>query len=160
MREQPRQEWIVFVNARTGGILSRYDNLSEAVRGTGLVFDPSPVTALDGHEALLSAKGNARRPPPKAYTLVTLEGLDGSGYLTGDKVTTAKTGERRVQRTDLQFMLRSHERGFEEVMVYYHLDAARRYLEKLGYRGTRQIFEEPVSANVNGTRDDNSWYSP
>jgi hypothetical protein len=57
-------------------------------------------------------------------------------------------------------MMRSHERGFEEAMVYYHVDSALRYLEQLGYRGTRAIFDEPVRANVNGTRDDNSWYSP
>jgi hypothetical protein len=159
-REQPRQEWIVYVNARSGSILSRYDNLAQAASGNAQVFDPSPVTALDGHAALLTAKGRARRPPQNAYTPVTLPGLDGRGFLTGEKVTTAPTGRRRVKRSDLQFLLRSHERGFEEVMVYYHVDAALRYLEKLGYRGTRAIFGAPVRANVNGTRDDNSWYSP
>ena len=159
-REQPRQEWIVYVNARTGSILSRYDNLSEATSGSAQVFDPSPVTALGDHAALLTATGKPRRPPPNAYSPVTLPGLDGRGFLTGEKVTTAPTGRRRVKRSDLQFLLRSHERGFEEVMVYYHVDAALRYLEKLGYRGTRAIFGARVRANVNGTRDDNSWYSP
>jgi hypothetical protein len=91
---------------------------------------------------------------------VTLPGLDGSGRLSGDKVTTAPTRASRIRRADLQFLLRSDQRGFEEVMVYYHVDAARRYLEGLGYRGARAIFREAVRANVNGTRDDNSWYSP
>ncbi len=159
-REKPRQEWIVYVNARTGALLSRYDNVASASKGAGQVFDPSPVTALGDHAALLTAKGKARRPPLNAYTQVTLQGLDGRGFLTGDKVTTAPTGKGRVKRADLQFMLCSHERGFEEVMVYFHVDAALRYLERLGYRGPRQIFASPVRANVTGTRDDNSWYSP
>jgi hypothetical protein len=61
---------------------------------------------------------------------------------------------------DRQFILRSHERGFEEVMVYYHVDSSVRYIERLGYNGTRAIFKSAVLANVNGTREDNSWYSP
>lgn len=159
-RHRPRQDWIVFVNARSGAILSRYDNLSEAADGLGLVFDPNPVTALGDHQLLLMSGRRVRRPPPVAYKQVRLPGLDGSGTLSGQKVTTAPTRATRIRRANLQFLLRSHERGFEEVMVYYHVDAARRYLESVGYRGARAIFRGPVRANVNGTRDDNSWYSP
>lgn len=159
-RARPRQEWIVYVNARSGAILSRYDNLAEAAAGNALVFDPSPVTALGDHKSLLIDKKRARRPPPEAYRRVTLKGLDGRGFLTGKKVTTAPTGKRRVRRSDLKFLLRSHERGFEEVMVYHHVDTALRFLEKLGYKGARALFRKPVRANVNGTREDNSWYSP
>ena len=159
-RHQPREDWIVFVNARTGGILSRYDNLSEAREGIGQVFDPNPVTALGDYRLLLTPKNRPRQPPPVAYKQVTLPGLDGSGTLSGEHVTTAPTRAPRIRRTDLRFMVASHERGFEEVMVYYHVDAACRYLESLGYSGPRRIFDQPVRANVNGTRDDNSWYSP
>jgi hypothetical protein len=159
-RHKPREEWIIFVNAHSGAILSRYDNLSEAKDGAGLVFDPNPVTALGDYPLLLKSGKRVRRPPPVAYKQVTLPGLDGSGTLSGENVTTAPTRKTRIRRANLQFLLRSGERGFEEVMVYYHVDAARRYLESLGYRGARAIFREAVRANVNGTRDDNSWYSP
>lgn len=159
-REKPREEWIVYVNARTGALLSRYDNLAEAANGQAQVFDPNPVTALGDHALLLTPNKRARRPPPVAYRQVSLAGLDGSGTLSGEKVTTAPTKAPRIRRTDLQFVLRSHEPGFEEVMVYYHVDTALRYLEQLGYRGTRAIFRQPMRVNVNGTRDDNSWYSP
>ena len=159
-RARPKQEWLVYVNARSGGILSRYDNLAQARAARGLVFDPSPVTALGGHETLLIDRKRVRRPPPEAYREVTLEGLDRSGFLAGRNVTTAPTGKRRVRHRDRQFLLRSHERGFEEVMVYHHVDAALRYLAELGYRGPRALFRKPVRANVNGTREDNSWYSP
>ena len=160
IRASPREEWIVYVSALNGAILNRYDNLAQAMRGRGQVFDPSPVTVLGDDALLLNEKRKPRRPPPVAYREVVLEGLDGGGTLSGEKVTTAPTRDMRVRRQDLQFSLRSHEHGFEEVMVYYHVDSALRYLEQLGYKGARAIFREPVKANVNGTRDDNSWYSP
>ncbi len=159
-RAKPREEWIVYVSARTGALLSRYDNLAEASTGRAMVFDPSPVTALDGYTDLLTASQHARHPPLRAYREVTLLGLDGKGYLSGDKVSTAPTHPSRVRRRDLDFEMRSHEAGFEEVMVYYHVDSALRYLERLGLRGKRAVFRSPMRANVNGTRDDNSWYSP
>ena len=84
----------------------------------------------------------------RGYVTVHMD-RSGRGYLS-----------KRVRKHDLQFSLRSHEHGFEEVMVYYHVDSALRYLAQLGYNGARAIFREPVKANVNGTRDDNSWYSP
>src|SRR5690242_9738823 len=41
VRHKPREEWIVYVNARTGRLLSSYDNLAEARAARGMVFDPS-----------------------------------------------------------------------------------------------------------------------
>jgi Zn-dependent metalloprotease len=158
-RHMPREEWIVYVNARTGGLLSKYDNLAEGKVTHGQVFDPSPVIALGDYAPLLTRKLRVRRPPASAYREVELLGLDRGGYLSGEKVTTAPTA-RRVRRRNGKFMLRADQPGFEEVMVYYHVDAALRYLEQLGYKGTRAVFRDPVRANVNGTRDDNSWYSP
>jgi hypothetical protein len=157
-RNRPREEWIVFVNATTGGILSRWDNAA-AARGRARVFDPSPVTALEGHERLLGAGCRPRRPPPEAYREVTLHGLADGGHLEGRRVSTAPTA-RRVRRADRRWLLDSGARGFEEAMVYHHVDAAIRRLERLGFRGRRAIFREAVRANVNGTRQDNSWYSP
>ena len=157
-REAPRDEWIVYLSARNGAILNRYDNLAEAT-GHGRVFDPSPVTALGDHALLLFPNRRPRHPPPVAYREVALRGLDGEGRLSGENVTTELTAAR-IRSRDLRFLPLSHERGFEEVMAYYHVDAAMRYLEQLGYRGSRRIFHEPMRVNARGTRDDNSWYSP
>lgn len=157
---RPREEWILYVDARTGAILSRYDNLAAAT-GRATVFDPSPVTQLGDHRDLLGPRRRPRRPPSAAYRTVTLHGLSGNGRLEGRRVTTRPTDRRRrVQRSDHAFFLAAHERGFEEAMVYYHIDAAVRYLERLGFRDSRAIFASPVEVNVYGTRDDNSWYSP
>ena len=61
---------------------------------------------------------------------------------------------------DGRFLFRSDENGFEEAMVYFHVDRAIRYLERLGFRDERAIFRAPVAVNVRGTNDDQSWYSP
>jgi hypothetical protein len=159
-RTRPREEWIVYVNARTGGVLSRYDNVAAAT-GRGRVFDPSPVTSLGDHRPLLTDSGSPRRPPASVYREVTLYGLTSSGRLDGSRVTTGATkASRRVRRADRRFLFDAHQKGFEEVMVYHHIDEVIRYLERLGFQGSRAIFTEPLRVNVNGTRDDNSWYAP
>jgi len=104
---RPREEWIVYVNARTGGIVSRYDNLSK-VRGRARVFDPSPVTALGDHVPLLG-----KPPPPAAYRTVTLFGLNQSGDLSGERVTTRPT-RKRIRRSNHRYFIPSTKRGFEE----------------------------------------------
>jgi Zn-dependent metalloprotease len=157
-RTKPREEWLVHVDAQTGRILRSRENLGRA-RGSGTVFDPNPVIALGDHRKLLVDGRPKRRVPQAAYTRVVLEDLDGTGFLDGRRVTTQPT-ENRVQRPDLQFHFKSNQKGFEEVMAYYHLDRAIRYLENLGYNRSRAIFREPLAVNVNGTRMDSSWYSP
>ncbi len=157
-RYEPREEWLLHIDAKTGHILSSRENLGRA-NGSALVFDPNPVAALGDHKLLLRGNRPLSRVPDAAYKRVRLRDLDGTGYLDGLRVTTRPT-ESRVQRQDHRFHLRSNEPGFEEVMVYYHIDRAVRYLESLGFRGKRAIFREPIAVNVNGTSKDASWYSP
>lgn len=157
---EPRQDWIIYVNAKTGKIISRYDNLSESPNGIAQVFDPSPVTRLGGYDELLKGKNRLLPVPAKAYRRVTLRDLDNSGYLQGKRVTTQPTKQKRALRHDHVFVYSSDQHEFEQVMTYHHINEAIRYLEKLGYRGKRTIFHDLVKVNVNGTRQDNSWYSP
>jgi hypothetical protein len=94
-----------------------------------------------------------------AYAPVTLTGLRGKNRLDGRRVTTRLT-KPRVSSPRLDFVMPSLRMGFEEVSSYYHVNEAITYLERLGYRGARRIFREPIRVNARGTRDDNSWYSP
>jgi hypothetical protein len=157
-RERPREEWLVYVNAHTGGILHRYENLAN-VGGSARVFDPNPVVALGDWRRLVGPNGGIRRPPEEAYATVRLRDLDGTGRLDGRRVTTKPTPDR-ARREDHRFHFESTEPGFVEAMAYFHVDRALRYLESLGYRGRRAIFSEPLAINANGTEQDNSWYSP
>jgi hypothetical protein len=135
-REVPREEWIVYVNAATGGVLSKYDNLA-STRGVARVFNPNPVVALGDWKSLLSPAGRPRLPPDRAYTAVTLEGLGSGDQLDGRRVTTSPT-PARVRRTDHRFLFDSVEPGFLEVMAYFHVNRAIRYLESL------EVISKPV----------------
>lgn len=159
-----RSEWIVFIHAETGTVISKYDNLAAATARARL-FDPNPLARVADWETLAgpAARGTdnvrrARHPPDAAYRMVMLRGLPASGLLDGPRVSTSLTRPRvRIRGT---FMTPNSGLHFEEVMVYYHVDAAVRYLESLGFRQARRIFAEPIRVNARGTRDDNSWYSP
>ena len=159
-----RGEWIVFVHAQRGTVLSKYDNLSaRAIRAR--VFDPHPLARVEDWRVLAGPVGSsasvvrrALRPPEQAYRTVTLRDVSASGLLDGPRVSTRLT-RNRVRVRDA-FGTPASGAGFEEVMVYYHLSEAIRYLESLGFCGARRIFESAIAVNARGTRDDNSWYSP
>ena len=125
-RDSPAHEWIIFVDAANGRILSKYDNISSAT-GRARVFNPNPVVALKDWRPLLSRSRPVRRVPPAAYESVTIKGIARSGRLDGPWVTTRPT-RRRLKKPSLDFELQSHQRGFEEVMAYYHVDQAVAYL--------------------------------
>jgi hypothetical protein len=157
-RNRPPEEWLIYVDAATGRILSRYDNLATAAP-KARVFDPNPVVALGDWRVLVRNGRPVRRVPPEAYEWVRLRGVARSGRLDGPHVTTKPT-KQRIRNAARRFAMSSHDRGFEEVMVYYHLDAAIRYVRSLGYTGRRRIFSREVPVNARATRADESWYSP
>src|SRR6266436_9773930 len=146
-RSRPRAEVIVYVHAITGRIISRVDNLAEAT-GRATVFLPNPMALAHGFEPL-DAKGRVQRPPINAYAPVTLTGLRGKNRLDGRRVTTRLT-KPRVSSPRLDFVMPSLRMGFEEVSSYYHVNEAITYLERLGYRGARRIFREPIRVNEIG----------
>jgi hypothetical protein len=160
-----RSEWIVFVDAQLGIVLSKYDNLAEATARTQ-VFDPNPLARLSDWASLAERprrhSGTARqalRPPDAAYRAVALRGIRSNGLLDGPRISTSLTRNRvRFRGTSFTHADRV---GFEEAMVYYHIDSAIRYIESLGYTGASRIFfNTPLRANARGSREDDSWYSP
>ncbi len=156
-RTRPRSEVITYVHAVTARVISRYDNLAEAI-GRATVFLPNPMARARSFEPL-GSKGGIARPPATAYAAVRLTGLRGNGRLDGTRVTTRLT-RSRLRSARLDFSLLSVRPGFEEASAYYHVNQAIAYLEQLGYRGRRRIFTRPLAVDARGTRDDNSWYSP
>jgi hypothetical protein len=156
-RERPRAEWLVYVDGLNGRVLSKYDNLAQAAPAA-LVFDPNPVAAVRDWRKLVKDE-RAVSPPDRAYVRVTLKDLDAPDRLDGSRVTTCET-PHRYKSAEGDFCMTSRRPGFEEVMAYFHIDRAIRYLEALGYRGPRALFRAPLVVNARGTRQDNSWYSP
>lgn len=146
----PRCEWKVYVDAENDAVLQKIDLLKKA-SGKGRLFDPNPVIKLNDP----TLKDNSPMPAG-AYDEVDLPDLDGTGFLDGRFVSTRRTSSR-VKKTDNKFLLNRKDKGFKEVMVYFHIDRVQRYVQKLGFTN---ILNGPIEVNVNGETDDNSAYSP
>ena len=146
----PKCEWKVYVDAHTNAVLEKM-NLLKNVKGKGRLFDPNPVIKLNDP----SLKDNSTIAA-SAYDEVDLADLNGTGFLDGKFVSTKRTSSR-VKKSDNSFLLNRKDKGFKEVMVYFHIDRVQRYLQKLGFTN---ILNGPIEVDVDGSTDDNSSYSP
>ncbi|KPQ43051.1 MAG: Fungalysin metallopeptidase (M36) [Candidatus Methanoperedens nitroreducens] len=145
----PIEEWYVFLDCKNGKILDILDVLLKAT-GRGRVFIPNPVVALG--DSNLTAESEI---PDRAYSTVVLKELDGSGYLRGTYVDTCST-PNRAKEQDLTFYYKRNDPRFKEVMAYYHIDEAQRYIQSLGFTN---ICNRPINVNVHGDFVDNSYYN-
>jgi hypothetical protein len=66
----------------------------------------------------------------------------------------------RARSSDRRFLFSHTQPGLAEAMAYHHVDCALRYVESLGYTGSRRIFDRPLEINAHATEDDDSWYDP
>ena len=146
----PPKVWRLFIDANTGKLLQRRQ-LQKHARVMGRIFDPSPVATLS--DSTLSPR---KKIPETAYKEVALRGLKGNGRLDGEYCSTRLT-KRRVKSSDGHFRFNNRERGFLEVMVYYHVDAAQRHLQKLGFKN---VLNKPIRVDADGYTQDNSFYFP
>ena len=151
---QPLGDWEVLVDAASGqALLAR--NLLKFVEGSGTVFDPNPVTT-SGNSTLTDRHDRDYLALTQQLFVRPLSGLDGSGRLVGPYVTMAPT-KRQAHESEFTYDYTRSDGRFEQVMVYYHIDACQRYLQSLGFNN---VNNRPQPVNVNGTGVDNSWYSP
>jgi Zn-dependent metalloprotease len=148
--EKPAGEWKFYVDSQSSAVLDR-TNLLKRLDGKGQVFDPNPVVTLNDTE--LTDSGQI---PTKAYSTVTLPGLKPGGLLDGPFVSTKRT-TNRIKRTNRKYIFKRNSRAFKEVMVYYHIDRMQRHLQELGFNN---VLNHPIEVNIDGTTEDNSFYSP
>ncbi len=149
---QPRVSWEYIIDANTGKPLHQ-QSLLRFADGRGRVFNPNPVVALKDF-TLEDQEDSADAIPQGAYTEVVLPGLDGSGFLDGTYVSTRLT-ENRANEPTLEFNYLRDDPRFEEVMVYYHVDAVGRYLKGLGFDF---VDDWQIPTNVHVNQEDNSFY--
>jgi zinc metalloprotease ZmpB len=125
--------------------------------GTGSVFVPNPVQSL-GDESLTDQKDADAAVPAAAYHDVTLTNLDGSGHLSGDYATiVGETGDPAYSPTNT-FRYTRHQDEFEQVMAYYWVTEAQKYIQSLGF-GTslRAIDNRPQAVRIDQLGQDNSF---
>jgi zinc metalloprotease ZmpB len=100
--------------------------------GTGTVFFPNPVAQLQD-ESLTDQKDADYAALQPAYRNVTLTNLDGSGTLTGDWAqVVSETGDPARSSTNTFTYHRTDDR-FEQVMAYYWVTEAQKYIQSLGF---------------------------
>lgn len=147
-----------YFDAETGELL-RDDPLFYTAK-QGRVFDVNPVAKLNA-PFLRDDNDAAAAVPPDAYSEADLPDLNPSGPLTGPNVQIVDLEAPFTTRADAAGSLdfdRSQPQ-FEEVNAYFQIDRTQRYLQSLGYTGSRRIvaYSIPVDAHAaNGT--DNSYY--
>jgi zinc metalloprotease ZmpB len=125
--------------------------------GIGSVFVPNPVQSL-GNESLTDQKDADAAVPADAYHDVTLTNLDGSGFLKGDyAAVVSETGNPAFSATNT-FRYTRHQDEFEQVMAYYWVTQAQRYIHSLGFGETRRpIDNRPQALRINQFGQDNSF---
>src|SRR6187397_1213031 len=125
--------------------------------GTGTVFFPNPVAQLQ-NQSLTDQKDADYAALQAAYRGVTLTNLDGSGFLVGDWANVrAETGTRAYSPTNTFDYHRNDDR-FEQVMAYYWVTEAQKYIQSLGFGGTlRAVNKESQDIRTNQYGVDNSF---
>ena len=125
--------------------------------GTGRVFLPNPVADLQ-NENLTDQKDADYPALQPAYHQVTLTNLDGSGYLRGDYANVAsETGNPAFSSTNT-FSYNRHQDEFEQVMAYYWVTEAQKYIQSLGFGSSlRPIDMQPQKLRLNQLGADNSF---
>lgn len=125
--------------------------------GSGRVFFPNPVASLQD-QSLTDQKDADYAALQPAYRMVTLTNLDGSGYLQGDWANIrGETGDPAFS-ADNTFVYDRHDDRFEQVMAYYWVTEAQKYIQSLGFGTTfRPINMESQDIRVNQYGVDNSY---
>lgn len=162
----------VDVDAATGRVLAVRDD-AQYIDGEAKVFDPNPIQRSGnaklrqaGVDVGLGPDTDLDSPEVSATrSLVPLKGLDASALqqtrLAGPWVNVlgiagyVATGDRPL------FDLPKSDPRFEGLMAYGHMDRFQRYLQGLGFRGSKGVNaeqQEVVATRVEGF--DNSFYQP
>ncbi len=126
--------------------------------GSGRVFLPNPVAELQ-NQNLTDQKDADYAALQPAYHVVTLRNLDGSGFLRGDWANVlSETGNPAFSPTNT-FLYNRHQDEFEQVMAYFWVTEAQRYIQSLGF-GTgrfRPVNMESQDIRINQWGLDNSF---
>jgi zinc metalloprotease ZmpB len=114
--------------------------------GVGTVFAVNPVQEL-GNESLTDQKDSDAAVPAAAYHDVTLTNLDGSGTLCGDWACVRTSTGTPARSSTNTFQYTRHADQFEQVMAYYWITEAQKYVQSLGF-GTKYAPVDKVSQPV------------
>ncbi|HEU4422212.1 MAG TPA: M36 family metallopeptidase, partial [Pilimelia sp.] len=126
---------------------------------TGTVFFPNPVQQL-GRQDLTDNKDADDPVFAPAYRRVTLTDLDGSGGLTGTYAKVkSTTGKAAVAVNGVFPDFHRDTDQFEQVMGYFWVTTAQRYLQHLGFGSDlRAVNQRQIEVRINQFGGDNSFF--
>ncbi len=124
----------------------------------GQVFFPNPVQSL-GDETLTDQKDANYAALAAAYERKTLTDLDGSGTLTGAYARVESKTGAPARNTGSGFIYTRDQDQFEQVMGYYWVTQAQRYIQSLGFGSTLPaVNKRQQLLRINQFGGDNSFY--
>jgi hypothetical protein len=131
---------------------------AHAATAPGQVFLPNPVADL-GIESLTDQNDadyfSADPQLAKAYHRVTLTDLDNSGTLTGSYAKVLSDTGKPAQNTGSGFIYTRNQDQFEQVMGYFWVTQAQRYIQSLGFNN---VDNRQQLLRINQYGGDNSFY--
>jgi len=159
VEEKPHEPVAHYIDAATGTLLVVKPLFAE-ITAKGRVFDTNPVAKLND-PSLRDHNDSAAAVPDAAYSLVDLLELNPTGMLAGPNVQIVDTDSPATPHADPSqpLLFDRSQPQFEEVNVYFQIDRSQRYMQLLGYSGTRRVvaYALPVDPHsLSGA--DNSLY--
>jgi len=137
--------------------------VASGINGSGYAFDPDPRTAAN-NDALTDTSSAASFDP--SYSTKTLRDLtvtSGVYKLTGPYINIKNIESPNTAPSTTTNGVWTAKRGnnaFDDTNVYYHIDTNQRYIQSLGFTGTKSIINRPLDVDTDGVNgDDNSHYS-
>jgi zinc metalloprotease ZmpB len=127
--------------------------------GAGRIFFPNPVASLQD-QSLTDEKDSDYPALQPAYRVLTLTNLDGSGYLQGDWANVVSSTGPLAYSPDNTFLYGRTDDRFEQVMAYYWVTEAQKYIQDLGFGtayGPINMESQDVRINQIGIDNSYSW---
>ncbi len=164
---EPLGDWLVVVDAVSGDVVKAWDQ-ALYVDGSGVAFDPDPLTTAEANygEGGFVDNGDADSDDLNGERFpVTLPDITFTGGLYRLEGPHCKLvdfeapydGTAGEPDPDDFFYTRSQQ-GFEDVVVYHHIDKNQRYIQALGFDN---IQNTPIECDPHGLNgQDNSHYIP
>ncbi len=137
---------------------------ASGVNGSGLVFDPDPRTALNTENLTDTSAASAFDAAYSTKTLRDLTVTNGVYKLSGPFVNITDIEAPNTAPSTTTNGVWAAKRGnnaFDDTNIYFHLDQSQRYIQSLGFTGSKSIINRPLNVDTDGVNgDDNSHYQP
>ena len=131
---------------------------AKAATAPAQVFFPNPVQTLR-NESLTDQKDANYPALAAAYRRVTLTDLDGSGTLTGTYAKVESQTGKPARDAGSGFIYTRDQDQFEQVMGYYWVTQAQRYIQSLGFGSTLPpVNKRQQLLRIDQFGGDNSFY--